>query len=89
MKKFEEIEDFATSLSVNNHSVGTPRKRKCLLLQVGTNDVTNNVNLLNSVQKMVKKVNDPSPILNLSFQVSSFVKTKSISQRRLVRQISD
>ena len=27
-KKFEEIENFITSLSVNNHSVGTPEKEK-------------------------------------------------------------
>ena len=27
-KKFEEIESFSTSLSVNNHSVGTPEKEK-------------------------------------------------------------
>ena len=27
-KKFEEIKDFITSLSVNNHSVGTPEKEQ-------------------------------------------------------------
>ena len=27
-KKVEEIENFVTSLSVNNHSVGTPEKEK-------------------------------------------------------------
>ena len=27
-KKFEEIENFITSLSVNNHSAGTPEKEK-------------------------------------------------------------
>ena len=28
MKKFEEIENFITSFSGNNHSVGTPEKEK-------------------------------------------------------------
>ena len=28
MKKIEEIENFITSLSVTNHSVGTPEKEK-------------------------------------------------------------
>ena len=27
-KKFEEIENFITSLSVNNHGLGTPEKEK-------------------------------------------------------------
>ena len=31
-------------------------KPDCLLVHVGTNDLTNNMNLLNSVKKMVKKV---------------------------------
>ena len=64
-------------------------KPDCLLLHVGTNYLTNNVNLLNSVKKWLKKWRIRLQILNLSFQVSSCVKTKRISRRKLVRQIKD
>ena len=42
-------------------------KPDCLLVHVGTNDLTNNMNLLNSVKKMVKKVKNPSPNTKLVF----------------------
>ena len=42
-------------------------KPDCLLVHVGTNDLTNNVNLLNSVKKMVKKVKNSSPNTKLVF----------------------
>ena len=42
-------------------------KPGCLLMHVGTNDLTNNVNLLNSVKKMVKKVKNSSPNTKLVF----------------------
>ena len=42
-------------------------KPDCLLMHVGTNDLTNNVNLLNSVKKMVKKVKNSSPNTKLVF----------------------
>ena len=60
-----------------------------LLLHVGFKDLTNNVNLPNSVKKMVKKVKNSFLNTKLSFQVSSCVKTKRISRRKLVRQIKD
>ena len=153
-KTFEEIENFITSLSVNNHSVGIPKEEKesereyplvvkllksrestlekqlaekdaiieflrnkkvqneidsmlngvnekgsskshnvkvknypgatsedildkidnllkvkpdCLLVHIGTNDLTNNVNLLNSVKKMVNKVKNSSPNTKVVF----------------------
>ena len=42
-------------------------KPDCLLLHVGTNDLTNYVNFLNSVKKMVKKVKSSSPNTKLVF----------------------
>ena len=42
-------------------------KPDCLLVHVGTNDLTNNVNLLNSVKKMVNKVKNSSPNTKLVF----------------------
>ena len=42
-------------------------KPDCLLVHVGTNDLKNNVNLLNSVKKMVKKVKNSSPNTKLVF----------------------
>ena len=38
-----------------------------LLVHVGTNDLTNTVNLLNSVKKMGKKVKNYAPNTKLSF----------------------
>ena len=42
-------------------------KPDCLLVHVGTNDLKNNVNLLNSVKKMVKKVKNSFPNTKLVF----------------------
>ena len=42
-------------------------KPDCLLVHVGTNDLTNNVDLLISVKKMVKKVKNSSPNTKLVF----------------------
>ena len=42
-------------------------KPDCLLVHVGTNDLTNNVNLLNSVKKMIKKVENSSSNTKLIF----------------------
>ena len=42
-------------------------KPDCLLVHVGTNDLTNNVNLLSSVKKMVNKVKNSSPNTKLVF----------------------
>ena len=64
-------------------------KPDCLLVHVGTNDLTNNMNLLNSVKKWSTKRRIHLQILNLAFQVSSCVKTKRISRRKLVRQSKD
>ena len=45
-------------------------KPDCLLVYVGTNDLTNNVNLQNSVEKWPKKWGILLQMLILSFQVS-------------------
>ena len=42
-------------------------KPDCLLAHAGTNDLTNNVNLLKSVKKMVKKVKNSSLNIKLVF----------------------
>ena len=42
-------------------------KPDCLLVHVGSNDLTNNVNLLNTVKQMVKKVKNSSPNTKLVF----------------------
>ena len=42
-------------------------KPDCLLVHAGTNRLTNNVNLLNSVKKIVKKVKNSSPNTELVF----------------------
>ena len=42
-------------------------KPDCLLVHVGTNGLTNNVNLLSSVKKMVSKVKNSSPNTKLVF----------------------
>ena len=51
-------------------------KPDCLLVHVGTNGLTNNVNLLNSVKKMVKKVNNSSPNTELVFSSVILCKDK-------------
>ena len=51
-------------------------KPDCLLVHVGTNDLTNNVNLLNSVKKMVKKVKNSSPNTKLVFSTVILRKDK-------------
>ena len=60
-------------------------KPACLLVHVGTKDLTNNMNLLNSVKKMVKKVNNSSrntkPVFSSLFQ--------GISRKKLLRQVKD
>ena len=42
-------------------------KADCLLIHVETNGLTNNMNLLNSFKKMIKKVKNSSPNTNLVF----------------------
>ena len=51
-------------------------KPDCLLVHVGTNNLTNNVNLLNSVKKMVKKVKNSSPNTKLVFSIVMLRKDK-------------
>lgn len=41
-------------------------KRDCLL-RIGTNDVTNGIDTLNSVKKIVKKVKENSPNIRIRF----------------------
>ena len=60
-------------------------KPACLLVHVGTKDLTNNMNLLNSVKKMVKKVNNSSRNTKLVFS-SLF---QGISRKKLLRQVKD
>ena len=48
----------------------------CLLVHVGTNDQTNNVNLLNSVKTMVKKVKNSSSNTNIVFSSVILCKCK-------------
>ena len=63
-------------------------KPDCLLVHVGTNDLTNNVNLLNSVKKMVKKVKNSSPNTKLVFSSVILRKDKK-DISKLVGQIKD
>ena len=51
-------------------------KPDCLLIHVGTNDLTNNVNLRNSVKKMVKKMKNSSPKTKLVFSSAILRKGK-------------
>ena len=51
-------------------------KPACLLVHVGTKDLTNNVNLLNSVKKMVKKMNNSSRNTKLVFSSVILCKDK-------------
>ena len=47
-----------------------PDKPGCITIYAGTNDITNNINSLNSVRKIVKNhVKKSSSIRNLSFPV--------------------
>ena len=48
----------------------------CLLVHVGTNDQTNNVNLLNLVKTMVKKVKNSSSNTNIVFSSVILCKCK-------------
>ena len=59
-------------------------KPDCLLVHVGTNDLTNNVNLLNSAKKMVKKVKNSSPNTKLVFSSAILHKDKKDNRRKLV-----
>ena len=54
-KKFDKIDDVLEG------------KPKSLIVHVGTNDLTNNVNLLSNVKKIVNKVKNTSPDTALSF----------------------
>ena len=57
-------------------------KPDSLLVHVGTNDLTNNVNLLNSVKKMVKKVKNSSPSTKIVFSsVILYKDKKDISKK--------
>ena len=58
-------------------------KSDCLLVHVGTNDMTNNVNLPNSVKKIVKKVNNSSPNTKLVFSSLVVHKGKKDVTRKL------
>ena len=51
-------------------------KPDCLLLHVGTKNLKNNVNLLNSVKKTVKKVKNSSPSTKLVFSSVILCKDK-------------
>ena len=46
-----------------------PDKPGCITIYAGTNDITNNINSLNSVRKIVNHVKKSSSIRNLSFPV--------------------
>ena len=50
-------------------------KRENLVIHIGTNDLTNNVNLLNNGKKILKKVSANAPSTNLAF--SSIIVRKS------------
>ena len=51
-------------------------KPESLIIQVGTNDLTNNINLLANVKKIVNKVKKASPNTVLSFSDIVFRKDK-------------
>ena len=53
-------------------------KTESLIVDVGTNDLTNNVNLLNNVKKIVNEVKNASPDTVLSFSNILLDKTKEI-----------
>ena len=57
-------------------------KADCLLVRIGTNDLTNNVNLLKSAKKMVNKLKNSSPNTTLVFSSVILRKgTKDISKK--------
>ena len=58
-------------------------KPDCLLLHVRTNDLTNNVSLLNSVKKMVNKVKNLSPNTKLVFSSVILHKDKKDISRKV------
>ena len=62
-------------------------KPDCSLVHVGTNanDLTNSVNLLNSVKKMIKKVKNSSPNTKLVFSSVILRKYKKDILKKLVR----
>ena len=53
-------------------------KSESLIVHVGTNDLTNNVNLLNNVKKLLIKSKTPPPILRLVSQTLLLEETKEI-----------
>ena len=53
-------------------------KPESLIVDVGTNDLTNNVNLLNNFKKIVNEVKNASPDTVLSFSNILLDKTKEI-----------
>ena len=57
----------------------------CLLVHVGTNDLTNNGNLLNLVKKMVIKVKNSSPNTKLVFSSVILRKDKKYIWKKLAR----
>ena len=54
------------------------KKPASLIVHVGTNDLTNDINLLSNVKKIVNKTNKTSPNTVVTFSVSFFEKTKRI-----------
>ena len=62
-------------------------KPESLIIHIGTNDLTNNINLLANVKKIVNKVKKTSPDTVLSFSDIVFRKDKKILKRCVPMQI--
>ena len=52
-----------------------------LIVHVGTNDLTKNVNLLTNVKKIVNKVSKESPLTSTRFHLSLTTKTRRTSRK--------
>ena len=51
-------------------------KPDCIIIHAGTNDITNGINSINSVKKIVKKVNQTSPNTKIAFSSLITMKEK-------------
>ena len=51
-------------------------KPDCIIIHAGTNDITNGINSINSVEKIVKKVNQTSPNTKIAFSSLITMKEK-------------
>ena len=64
-------------------------KPDCIIIHAGTNDITNGINSLNSVKKVVRKVKQTSPNTKIAFSSLITRKTKRISTRKSKTRIID